>query len=318
MASQKASETIKLKKGNSADINLLLIGLLRSAQINVTPVVLSTRGFGIIKRDYPFQHFLNYVIAEVDIDGKKYYVDATEPMLYFSDLPEKCTNVIGLRVKSNVEEWVNMTQNILSMTERRFIISLNPETNVANINSQYASVGYDALYYRRIYMKESDNLIEYIKDVEKLQAHDLSIISDKNLKLPFIFQFQFEQPLEQVSNKIFLSPFCNTSPSENMFKQNSRTLPIDLSYIKAYNYKSNITIPEGYKIDHLPISVNINNALYTTSYSISQIEDGKQLEVKASFLFNSNIYDSNDYITLKMAYADMIKKFSEMIVLVKE
>ena len=58
--SQKVSELIKTKTGNSADINLFLIGLLKAADIKAEPVLLSTRGNGVVNKNYPFQQFPMY------------------------------------------------------------------------------------------------------------------------------------------------------------------------------------------------------------------------------------------------------------------
>ena len=58
-AEDKLSDFLKSKSGNSANINLYLIGLLKAANINVNPLVLSTRNHGGVSKSHPFQQFLN-------------------------------------------------------------------------------------------------------------------------------------------------------------------------------------------------------------------------------------------------------------------
>ena len=59
----------KEKTGNSSEINLFTVGLLRSAGLQAHPVLLSTRSNGKIKMDYPLLDAFNYVVLIADIDG---------------------------------------------------------------------------------------------------------------------------------------------------------------------------------------------------------------------------------------------------------
>ena len=66
----------KNKTGNSADINLILVVLLRKLNLNCNPVILSTRSNGQINFSNPSLSKLNYVIALVRIKDKEYLLDA--------------------------------------------------------------------------------------------------------------------------------------------------------------------------------------------------------------------------------------------------
>ena len=80
-------DVIKTKSGSVADINLLLIAMLRNQHIAVEPVILSTRTHGITNQYYPIMDKFNYVIAQVIIDGVTYHLDASQPRLAFARLP---------------------------------------------------------------------------------------------------------------------------------------------------------------------------------------------------------------------------------------
>ncbi|MCK9640803.1 MAG: DUF3857 domain-containing protein [Prolixibacteraceae bacterium] len=69
------------KIGNSAGINLLLTAMLRKADIDASPVLLSTRENGILSIAHPTLSDCNYVIVRTNIDGKQIFLDATEPNL---------------------------------------------------------------------------------------------------------------------------------------------------------------------------------------------------------------------------------------------
>jgi hypothetical protein len=85
-------DVLKNKNGSVGDINMLLIAMLRNQKISVEPIILSTRSHGITSEYYPLMERYNYVIAAVYIDGKTFYLDASEPRLAFNKLPLKVYN----------------------------------------------------------------------------------------------------------------------------------------------------------------------------------------------------------------------------------
>jgi len=314
----KLSDFLQQKKGNVANINLFLIGLLRNANIETYPVVLSTRQNGLIRKNYPFSEFLNYVVVQAIIDDKTYYIDATESLLYFSDLPPRCINVEGLVVKPKTEEWVALRQKGISFDQKEFTLTILPENNQIKTDARFIGQGYNAYNYRSIYLGKDDNLIKYIKDKNNINITGNINITDNinNLNKPFNFNFSYELPIEGTPEKIFIHPFNNQSISDNPFKQTDRKLPVDLINIKGYNYRSTIEIPQGYKVEYLTDAKTIDNNLIKMDYLV--LRDENIIKINAGYIFKKNIYNASDYNDLKMAFADIIKKMSELIILVKE
>lgn len=314
----KLSDFLKQKKGNVANINFFLTGLLRSANIEAYPIVLSTRKNGMIRKAYPFSKFFNYTVVQVIIDGQSYFIDATEPLLYFSDLPIRCINVEGLVVKPKSEEWVALTQKRMSFDQKEISLKIIPEENKIEANARFASQGYNSYNYRNIYLDKKENLVNYLK-----KSHNIDIIGDididtnaNRLEKPFLFSFSYMCPLESTPDKLFIHPFTNLSISDNPFKQTDRRLIIDMIYVRKNNYKSTIEIPQGYKIEYMPQIQTIDNPVIRMDYLI-QNEDNKII-INATYSLKKNIYRANEYDDLKMSFAEIIKKMSELIILVKE
>lgn len=313
-STNKLSDFLKLKKGNIADINLYLIGLLRAANIDTEPVVLSTRTNGAISKSHPFQQYLNYVIAKVAIDGTTYFIDASDPLRYFDELPSRCINVEGLVVKPKTEEWVVTTQKEVSSTTKEFIISIKPEESLLNVDISYMLKGQDAYEYRDIYSGKNENLKEYFRKKNNiLDIDSLKVQNYDNADLPFKFSFTSQTSFENVSGKLFIHPFCNLSISQNIFKQEKRSLPIDLVYLQEETFHSKIKIPEGYKIEHLPDSIEHNGRIIAIRYKTKVTEN--TINIEASYKFQSNIYDAKDYNRLKSSFTILTKYLSDMIVL---
>jgi len=107
----KLKESYDLKKGSIADVNLNLLMMLREAHFECYPVFLSTRDNKKIYKDKLLTHRFNYVIVCVFLDGKQYFLDASNPLYIFDKLPLKCLNESGLLVKKDSNNWLDLLRN---------------------------------------------------------------------------------------------------------------------------------------------------------------------------------------------------------------
>lgn len=315
--SGKLPDFLKQKSGNPADINLFLTGLLKAAGLDAVPVVLSTRNNGMIRKSYPFMQFLNYVITEITIDGESYFADATEPLLYFDEIPLRCSNVEGLRVKEKSEEWVFITQKDISTTIQSFDIRLNPEEGSMNVGFGYTAKGYSAYRYRNIYKGDAENIYDYLRKNNNItQPEGLEVNNYTELDKPFEFFFEMDLGMENASGKLFVQPFCNLAISKNPYKQEKRYLPVDMIYIMDEQYESVIEIPDGYKVEYIPEEMDHDSRTMSITYKTQQ-EDGKII-IKAGYHLKENMYEAKDYQRLKYSFNELINRFGEMVILVRK
>jgi hypothetical protein len=314
-ARNKIATTLKEKTGNSAELNLLLLGLLKKAGIEAKPILLSTRDHGIINISYPFQQFINYVIIWIKDGEKDLFLDATETMLPYNELPVRCLNVSGLIVDKDSEQWLDIEQADLALTEKHFDIRCQKNLTTLEANVSYTAHAYDALEYRRTYYGDIQNLKNFLSKKKIDITGDIEVQAYEDVEQPFVFSFETQMPINNTSDKLFITPFLNQTPHENIFKQDLRTLPVDMIYRHAGTYTSKIEIPEGYKVETLPQEKNTNNKVMIIQYTAEQ--KGNTIEVKAHYEFKRSIYDPKEYQMLKVSYNAILKLFNEMIVLSK-
>ena len=315
-ANPKLSDVLTKKTGNAAELNLLLLGYLKSAGIDAQPVLLSTNNNGKIDRDYPFESFFNYVLVVVNDNGKQSFYDATTSMLPYNELPKRCINTQGL-VVTKTAEWVDIINDTLSYTAKNFDINLNADLTKAEAKVDYKAHSYDAFSYRAKYYNEEQRLKDYLKEqnIDVLGKIEVSNYVD-SLEKPFEFSFSTETQVANTGNKIFVAPFLNQAPQDNMFKEAKRTLPLDFLNRFGDIYTAKIEIPQGYEIETLPKNRKINNHLYSLNYSAEQNENF--VEITASFEFKRSKYEAKEFPALKSFYNDIIKVFNEMVVFVKK
>jgi hypothetical protein len=311
-AAVKVSDFMKQKTGSSAEINLFLIGLLKTAGIDAYPLLLSTRRNGAINPNYPFASFFNYVIAGADINGRTVYVDGTEPMLPYNELPERCINVNALVTKPQSNQWIGITQSDLALTGNTLDIRLNETADSLKVNIITSASASDGYNLRKIYYGKSDNLVKYLEN-KNIKPQHLEISNYGEVEKSFVFSYTTNAEVEKSFNKLFIAPFQGLPPSENIFKQTSRTLPLDLIYQHSGDYKSTIHIPEGYKIAHFPKNYENDGPFIKINYRVNV--SGNEIEVSGNYLFKKNVYEARNYMALKITFDKIVSLFNEMIVL---
>lgn len=316
-AAGKVSDLIKQKQGNVAELNLFLTGLLQASGIDATPILTSTRKNGAISKLHPFRSFFNYVIVAAQIDGKRYFFDATESLLDFDELPDRCIHVEGLAIKPKVEEWILTEQNKQSLTDRNYSIKIDPDNLKMSVDANYTASGYNAYMYRGAYLGKIDDLKKHLKEETTYElTNGVEVADYKELEKPFNMKFSFEVPIEGTAEKMFINPFCNLAISDNPFKQTQRTLHVDMIYFRGYKYKSTIEIPKGYVVEFLPKPTKHDSVVFGFNYSVQEV-DGK-IEVESDLTYKKAIYKPEEYQRLKSTLAAIIKHYSEMIVLKKK
>jgi len=313
-ASKSPNAFVKDKTGNSADINLFAVGLLRACGIKAIPVILSTRKNGKILLDYPFSSFFNYVALSVNIDGNNVITDATDPLSPNNRIPEKCINDKGLLIQKDKVDWILLQCNFPSKIQSIIRITLSDSIQDSKIST--SATEYDALTMRKDYGKK-------VVEIQKKLMDDGYTVSDStitvenadNVLKPYLIKFKATSKTETINSKIYVSPFAKEALKDNPLKQNERTYPIDMIYPVKRLYFSEIEIPKGYKVDYIPVNEKISNNQFELEYSITC--DYQKINVLLIYSFKFSIYPPEDYSKIKYYFSDIVKKGAEKIVLVK-
>ncbi|MCL3778893.1 DUF3857 domain-containing protein [Prolixibacteraceae bacterium JC049] len=306
---------LKQKEGNSAELNLLLIGLLQSAKIDAKPVLISTRSHGKIYEDYPFEHFLNYPLVMVNMNNKVILLDATEKKLPYTSLPPRCLNDKGLVINTSKEQWIQIAEENTSNTISKIKIeNIDANSHKATVQLSRITTGLDALSFRNK-VSDSDSAIKYFK--EAFSTIEKTHIKNQNkYKAPFIVSCKGIIEPECIQDKIILKPFLNLFSTSSPFTQRERTYPIDFTYKRAQKFESVIVIPDGYKVIAKPKPIKWNNeAIFVQANSSST---NNKLNVSIEYQFKKSIYPPKDYKSIKFYWNNIIKAINEQIILQKQ
>ena len=311
--------TWKEKSGNTAEVNLLLIAMLRSAGINANPVVLSTRQNGIIHPSHPTITQMNYVIACAKIGDKNYLMDATDPYCPIGILPFRCLNDKGRLITETNSEWINLETNKGSKCAIMSTLSLTEEGTLKGKVTE-AFYDYEGVDIRKTISNNTDGYTEKLKsDYEDWNISEIEYknLEDKNKPLKISYSTEIKNLVNMEGERIYLNPILKNKTHENPFKLEQREYPVNFGYPISVNYLLILELPTNYTIEEQPKSSKITLPDNGGEYIYQINQSANKVMIKYSFNTGKSQYLPSEYDYLKEFYNYVITKENQILVLKK-
>ncbi|HMH21934.1 MAG TPA: DUF3857 and transglutaminase domain-containing protein [Puia sp.] len=314
-------DVLKKKNGTAADLNLLLVAMLRKKGFPADPVLLSTREHGFNPSNYPIMEKLNYVIARVKVGDKIYYLDAAHSQLGFGQLAGDCYNgharIISTSDSGSV--WFNAD----SLKEKKMTMVLLTNNDKGEIEGSYQSTLGELESYNTRVKLGSTGEKEFFKNIQTSYGEDLDISNtgidslDKP-EMPAFVHYEFRLKQAAGSPMIYFNPLFADAYRENPFKAAERKYPVEMPSAFDDVYIFNMEIPAGYTIEELPKSTKVafNGTDGLFEYLVAA--EGSTIQLRARVKLNRAYFLPEDYTNLRDFFAYIVKKESEQIVLKKK
>ncbi|MDF2453476.1 MAG: hypothetical protein K0S26_2980 [Bacteroidota bacterium] len=307
------------KKGNSSEINLLLLVLLRELGIKANPVILSTRGNGEIKQEYPMLDRFNYVIVNAKLRGKDLLMDATEPFCVPGLLPERCLNNTGYAIEKDTVRLISLQPSKSSVL---YTINVELDSLGKQITGDYSvlSASYAALSFRKFLKKEGEKeLLNFYKRVKP--DWDIESIVTENEEdpfKPFKVKFNFsEAVILNTQHKLYINPLFSENIKENKFKHKERLYPVDLENPYELIVVVNFKVPSNFTIEEIPQKMAITIPDKGAKFAFGIEVDQNVIKIRSHLLVAKSLYSSDQYHYLREFYNTLIQKQAEQIILKK-
>jgi hypothetical protein len=309
----------KMKIGNSADINLILLQLLKKLKFDVSPIVLSTRENGFLSQNSPSLEKLNYVMVLVKFDGKSFLLDATEQYMPYYLLPLRCLNYTGRLVNETGGDQITVGTQFKSKDFATYQVKLL-EDNKLSGKMILKNVDYGAFDLRKKYSTfngPEEYLEDYKKDKQGLQIFESTIYNIDSIYQPVIADYSvtIDNQVNEIGNEIYVLPMFYHQQKENPFLMNSRKYPVDYGYNIEKTVTSSIEIPENYVVSELPATVRLKLPENAASLTYLVTQSGNIINVKSIFSINKIMFLPSEYNSLREFYDQVIKKHAEPIIL---
>ena len=314
--------TLDQKKGDTGDINLLLVAMLRDAGIVSYPVILSTRSNIELYTNFPVLSQFNYVIAFAQVDSNQLLLDATNKLRPLSLLSIEALNDFGLLIK---EDDVQLVQIYPTKKDESYQV-INAEidsTGSMNGFMQITSNGYSAFIVRTILsLIEGEEYINGVLNTGASQITPTSVIvnnKDEIEKNLIIRSDISSSNYAQVSEKVmYISPFIGAGElEENPFKSDTRMYPVEFAYPVEHHYAITITIPEGYSFQECPSSISEILPDDAAGYIRNITVIGNKVTILTHFYINRLFFDPSEYSEIKNFFEKVAASEKEFLIIEK-
>lgn len=308
------------EKGSSADINLILIAMLRSAGLKADPVILSTRSNGSLNLNSAMMQQFNWVVAQVSADGKTYLVDATDPLLPYNLLPFDCLNNTGRLISETNSGFVDLKNDEKYSYSDNYTLVLDKNGDIAgNYKKTYSD--YSAYDIRKIVKLESE---EGYFDIVRSKSPDveysnfmISGLKDPDSDLTITSDFKIVKGAQLAANKIIFNPFLSAEDLRNPFYSAERKFPVNFGCPVRRTFILTLSIPEGYSVTEKPADASFTSGDDGGKFETSCVVNGNEIRLSYTFDVNKIVFLPSDYPQLRSFYAKVYHKLEEMVVLVK-
>ncbi len=302
--------------GNSADMNLLLVSLLRDAGLKAYPVLVSTRTNGKANATYPFLYQFNDVYVYAEVNELPYVIDATNysnpPFL----IPWDVQFTEGFLVDKEAGQFIP-----LGDVKHRFrLVSsiLGEITPEGKINGSANVVAFEYAKNERISALrrgEKNYLEEYFtKPHPEFKFDSLTYKNEKNDSLPLENLVHFQGTLSGSGDYMFYSPNFLMELEKNEFISDKRFTDIEFGYIQYYNMFTTLRFPAGFELEELP--KNIRMILPDTSISLQRFvsKNENSISMRYTLEIKRPTYYADEYPDFKAFYTKLFEMLNEQIV----
>lgn len=320
-ASEPLSTVFRKGIGNSADINLILIAMLRLAGIKADPVILSTRSNGSLNKFSAMLQQFNYVIARVRIADDYYLVDATDPMRPFNVLPFECLNGSGRQIDKYENIFVDLRNNEKDASRINVNLKIDDDLQISgNIEDRYSEIS--AFNYRKLIKQEGE---EGYLDILKENASEIEIV-DFSLKnydqrdsdLVEKMNIKIENGLQIAGDRILFNPSLSFLAEDNPFEDETRSFTIDFGAPRIKQLTMSINIPSGYSVAEMPDNLVISLGKSDGKYQFSCEKINNVIHIKNFIQIDNTEFQPSQYLAVQDFYSKILKKQAELIVFRKD
>ena len=321
-SNQTLNYILRMKIGNSADINSLLYELLKKLEIEVYPVAISTRENGTLSQFSASLFKFNYLLVLAKIGDKSYLLDATEQYNPYYLLPFRCLNSQGRIIDVVNNGWIDLKPERKDKEIITYDLKLDEELALKGTLS-YVMYDYSAFNFRKAYRKFNSKeafLDDYRTNKSGLIINDYSIENLDSIYLPVSEKFDITAGSQVIESgdEFIIIPLLYNQMKENPFISETRKYPVDYGYNKESIITTKLIIPDNLTLMELPKPLEIKLTDNSASFRYESKISGNEITITSCFNINKPVFYYNEYSSLRGLYNQMIKKHSEPVILKKK
>lgn len=309
---------ISKKVGNSAEINLLLTMLMKSAGLNANPAVMSIKERGFLNFNSPSLTQFSYVLTTLDIGGKLALYDATSKYSASNVLPPRAYNYYAYLIRDNDGVQIYVLPDGKSSTTQVANAKFNVDGTISGDFSDTDAKVY-ALMSSESYNKDADQYFKDYKENYKFPIESMKGEQSENGTFVTKFNFNSDNFVDNVGGKFVFNPLLFLYRKNHDFDQeDERRSPIEM--LSGYDRIKKVTVelPDGYAFENLPKSKKFRSEDSSVVYSYVVKQEGNKLTVESTTSVEESIYPAAYYPVFKQVFDNITNMEAQVVTVVKK
>ncbi|WP_121357196.1 DUF3857 domain-containing protein [Flavisolibacter nicotianae] len=307
---------LEKKKGNSGDINLLLVSLLKSAGLDAYPLLVSERDNGLIDTTYSYLEQFNKVVAFVSCNGTDYVLDGTDQNTPFFMVPTDLLNTIGFLVDKKKHRFIYFKDLPHKQRESIRLLASISEEGMLEGSATVSNGEYAKLEKVSRYKSDQARYQEaLVKPYSFLKVDSFSLAGLKNDSAMLEQQIRFHSTLKKSGGYYLLNTNLFTGLNENPFITQYRFTDIDFGSKYSGVVVGSFILPASFATEALPANKKLVSQDRTMS--VSRIMEKKEniLNVRYVIEINRERFVADEYEMVKGFFKEMVDLLNEPVLL---
>ncbi|MBL7726683.1 MAG: DUF3857 domain-containing protein [Dinghuibacter sp.] len=313
-------KTAENRNGSTADLNLLLVNLLKHNDIEAWPVLVSTRDHGMVNTVYPFINQFNSVNVVAKDGNDVYFMNAADKYNPTNLVPYDIVNTNALLVDKKNSAIIGIGND--EMMYRKSVSYMGTIDNDGKLSGDVflSSNGY-ARAPRVKAMKTSREkyITEWLKeDAPGIEIENYKPINDNDDTLSFDEKFRFNLKINGSGDYLYFNANLFTGLNENPFVSDTRVSEVDFGYRRRISLNARIVIPDNYQLDELPKVPGLMMADSSIILSRRFYQEENTITLRMTLDINRPVFGADEYADFREYYKKLYEMLNEQVVLKKK
>jgi Domain of Unknown Function with PDB structure (DUF3857)/Transglutaminase-like superfamily len=313
----------KDKKGTAGEINLILVNLLRDADIDAHPVLISTRDNGRVNTGVAGFDQFDKVMAYVNLNNHIYVMDGTDKYTPANLIPYDVVNSEGLvieKLDNSGWGWKTLWNENQAFNNTTLIAASIDDKGSMKGNATVSSAQYSRMMRMKKQKEGNEKFIEAWLDQadQKIKVDSLRFENEMVDSLPLIQHFDFSRKINTSGGYNYFSANLFSGLDKNPFIAEERFSDIYFGANQRHTIVGNFEIPAGYVFDELPKNIKMIMPDTSLVFSRNAMVEDNVLSVRYTLEFKKPVYTFEDYPYFQEFYKKLFSFLNEQFVFKKK
>ena len=315
----QAGLIFKNKYGDCKDQAVLLVAMLREAGIESFPVLIATRQYYNLHRDFPSVLF-NHCIAAAQLEDKVVFLDPTAETCPLGDLPaaDQDRQVLLFKEDGYKIEATPFYPAAHNMLRQLLYMKINSDEAITAKKDVFTYGLFDqAQRYWLLYTQPElirEALKEKIQDISigaKLLKYDIENLGDLNKPVVLRYDFKGGEYFTSAGDLRILPQLAGLDTS--LIAKDERRYPIDFVSLDSRENSFSVEIPDSFVIKYIPESISEESTWLKVELEYNY--RGNQLSFRQRSELKKRLVLASEYPEFKNFFEGLARKIKQRIVL---